>query len=157
MIQPVLLGGLFLGVLSALPIISAGNCCCLWTLGGGMLAVYLTQQQTHRPPRLLDGARIGFLAGLAGAVIWLFTAAIVEVLMSPLQQRMMDLVLRNARDIPPEARGMLEGFGRQTSMAARLAIGFVFQLFIQTPFAAVGGLLGAALFGEARQGAASIE
>jgi hypothetical protein len=77
--------------------------------------------------------------------------------MSPLQQRMMDLVLRNARDIPPEARGMLEGFGRQTSMAARLAIGFVFQLFIQTPFAAVGGLLGAALFGEARQGAASIE
>jgi hypothetical protein len=50
-----------------------------------------------------------------------------------------------------QARGVLEGFGRQTSMAARLAIGFVFQLFIQTPFAAVGGLLGVAMFGEAQQ------
>src|ERR1051325_5506281 len=100
MTQAVLLGGLFLGVLSALPIISAGNCCCLWTLGGGMLAAYLAQQQApQRPRRLRDGARIGFLAGLAGAVIWLFTAAIVDLLMSPLQQRMMDLVLRNARDI----------------------------------------------------------
>jgi len=151
LIQPVLLGGLFLGVLSALPIISAGNCCCLWTLGGGMLAAYLAQQQTPQPLRLLDGARIGFLAGLAGAAIWLFAAVIVDLLMSPLQQRMIDLVLRNARDIPPEARGILEGFSRQTSMAARLAIGFVFQLFIQTPFAAVGGLLGVAMFGETRQ------
>ena len=78
-------------------------------------------------------------------------AVIVDLLMSPLQQRMIDLVLRNARDIPPEARGILEGFSRQTSMAARLAIGFVFQLFIQTPFAGVGGLLGVAMFGETRQ------
>jgi hypothetical protein len=151
MTQPVLLGGLFLGVLSALPIISAGNCCCLWTLGGGMLTGYLAQQQTPQPLRLVDGARLGFLAGLAGAVIWLFTAAVVEVLMSPLQQRMIDFVLRSARDIPPEARGMLEGFGRQASVAARLAIGFLFQLCVQTPFAALGGLLGVAMFGQVEQ------
>jgi hypothetical protein len=151
MIQPVLLGGLFLGVLSALPIISAGNCCCLWTLGGGMLTVYFAQQQTSERLRLVDGARLGFLAGLAGAVIWLVTAVAVEVLMSPLQQRMMDFVLRNARDIPPDARGMLESFGRQASMAARLAVGFVFQLFIQTPFAALGGLLGTAMFGKTEE------
>jgi hypothetical protein len=149
--QPVLLGGLFLGVLSALPIISAGNCCCLWTLGGGMLTVYLAQQQTPQPLRLVDGARLGFLAGLAGAVIWLFTAAVVELLMSPLQQRMIDFVLRSARDIPPEARGMLEGFGRQASVAAGLAIGFLFQLCVQTPFAALGGLLGVAAFGQVEQ------
>ena len=151
MTQPVLLGGLFLGVLSALPIISAGNCCCLWTLGGGMLTVYLTQQQRPQPLHLVDGARLGFLAGLAGAVIWLFTAAVIEVLMSPLQQRMIDFVLRSARDIPPEARGMLEGFGRQASMTARLAIGFLFQLCVQTPFAALGGLLGVAMFGQVEQ------
>ena len=151
MTQSVLLGGLFIGVLSALPIISAGNCCCLWTLGGGMLTAYLAQQQTRQPLRLLDGARLGLLAGLAGAVIWLFTAAVVEVLMAPLQQRMIDFVLRSARDIPPDARGMLESFGREASIAGRLAVGFVFQLFIQTPFAALGGLLGAAVFGGAEQ------
>ena len=27
-LQPVIIGGLFFGVLSALPIISMGNCCC---------------------------------------------------------------------------------------------------------------------------------
>ena len=151
MIQPVLLGGLFLGVLSALPIISAGNCCCLWTLGGGMLTVYLAQQQTAQKLRLIDGARLGLLAGLAGAVIWLVTAVVVDILMSPLQQRMMDFVLRNARDIPPDARGMLESFGREASMAARLAVGFVFQLCVQTPFAALGGLLGVAMFGQTEQ------
>jgi len=151
LIQPVLLGGLFLGVLSALPIISAGNCCCLWTLGGGMLTVYLAQQQTTQRLRLIDGARLGLLAGLAGAVIWLVTAVVVDILMSPLQQRMMDFVLRNARDIPPDARGMLESFGREASMAARLAVGFVFQLCVQTPFAALGGLLGVAMFGKTEQ------
>jgi hypothetical protein len=151
LIQPVLLGGLFLGVLSALPIISAGNCCCLWTLGGGMLTVYLAQQQTAQKLRLIDGARLGLLAGLAGAVIWLVTAVVVDILMSPLQQRMMDFVLRNARDIPPDARGMLESFGREASMAARLAVGFVFQLCVQTPFAALGGLLGVAMFGKTEQ------
>ena len=36
LLQPVLFGGLFMGVLSALPIISIGNCCCLWIMGGGM-------------------------------------------------------------------------------------------------------------------------
>jgi len=151
LIQPVLLGGLFLGVLSALPIISAGNCCCLWTLGGGMITVFLARQQTQQPLRLVDGARLGFLAGLAGAVVWLFTATLVEAVMGPLQQRMMDFVLRSANDIPPEARGMLENYGRSASMAARLAIGFFFQLFIQTPFAALGGLLGVAMFGETQQ------
>jgi len=62
---------------------------------------------------------------------------------------MMDFVLRSAPDMPPEARGMMESFGRQASLAARLLIGFFFQLFIQTPFAALGGLLGVALFGTA--------
>ena len=42
-LQPALFGGLFIGVLSALPIISAGNClCCMWVVAGGMLATYDT-------------------------------------------------------------------------------------------------------------------
>ena len=41
-LQPALYGGLLLGVLSALPIISLGNCaCCLWVLAGGAMAAYL--------------------------------------------------------------------------------------------------------------------
>jgi len=41
-LQPALLGGTFLGILSALPIVSAANlCCCLWVVAGGVLAAYL--------------------------------------------------------------------------------------------------------------------
>ena len=116
-----------------------------------MLTVYFAQQQTPRPLRLADGAKLGFLAGIMGAMIWLVTAAAVDVLMAPLQQRMMDFVLRTARDIPPEARDAMENFGRQSTMAMRLAVGFLFQLFVQTPFAALGGLLGVAMFGQAQQ------
>ena len=42
LLQPVLFGGLFMGVLSALPIISLGNCCCVWVAGGGAVTAYLT-------------------------------------------------------------------------------------------------------------------
>jgi len=46
-LQPALYGGLLIGVLSALPFVSAGNCCCcLWVVAGGMLAVYLRQQNS---------------------------------------------------------------------------------------------------------------
>ena len=38
-LQPAFWGGLFIGVLSALPLVNAGNCCCcLWVLCGGALA-----------------------------------------------------------------------------------------------------------------------
>jgi hypothetical protein len=38
-LQPALWGGVFIGVLSALPLVNLGNCCCcLWVLVGGGLA-----------------------------------------------------------------------------------------------------------------------
>ena len=51
MLQAPLLGGLFIGVLSALPCHQLGNCCCLWIVGGGVLAAYLDQQNDQRPTR----------------------------------------------------------------------------------------------------------
>ena len=70
--QPALLGGLVLGVLSALPIINLGNtCCCLWVIAGGMTAAYLLQNAQVAPITSGDGAAVGFLAGVAGAIVWL--------------------------------------------------------------------------------------
>jgi hypothetical protein len=145
--QAVLLGGLFVGVLSALPIINLANCCCLWILGGGAIAAYLAQQQHSGPFGLIDGARVGFRAGIFGAVIWLFASTVVDLLVAPLQQSAADLMLRSATDIPPEVREWLENIGNSSSLPARMIIGFFFQLFIAAPFAALGGLLGAAVFG----------
>ena len=69
-LQPALLGGVVIGMLSALPVISMGNCvCCLWVILGGMVATYLLQQAQPTPVEGVDGAIAGLLAGLVGAVV----------------------------------------------------------------------------------------
>jgi hypothetical protein len=144
--QAVLLGGLFIGVLSALPIVNLANCCCLWILGGGAIAAYLARQQHPGPFGLMDGARVGFRAGIFGAVIWLFASTVVDLLVAPLQQSAADFMLRSATDVPPEVREWLQNIGNSASLPARMIVGFFFQLFIAAPFAALGGLLSAAVF-----------
>ena len=63
-LQPALLAGLVLGVLSSLPIVSAGNCCCgLWFVTAGVLAAWLMQQNQPFPIALGDGALVGLLDG----------------------------------------------------------------------------------------------
>ena len=58
-LQPAFYGGLLIGVLSALPIVSAGNCCCcLWVVAGGMLAVYLRQQNSPYAVTSAEGALV---------------------------------------------------------------------------------------------------
>jgi len=144
--QAVLLGGLFIGVLSALPIINIANCCCLWIIGGGVLAAYFAQQDDPAPLGLASGAGIGFRAGLLGAVVWLIASVAVDVVFAPLQQRAVGVMLRGAADMPPDVRAWLQTVGDRASLPLRYVLGFLFQLFVATPFAAFGGLLGAALF-----------
>ena len=70
---PILAGGLFLGALSAIPPISFLNCaCCILVIGGGFLASYLYMKDyPSDQPRVTygDGALLGLLAGLFGAVV----------------------------------------------------------------------------------------
>ena len=64
--QPALLGGVFIGVLSALPYINAANCCCLWVIAGGVLVVYLQQQASPTPVATNDAVIGGLIAGAIG-------------------------------------------------------------------------------------------
>ena len=103
--QPVLLGGAFIGVLSALPIISVGNLfCCLWIVGGGVIAAYLMQQSHPEAITLQDGAVGGFLAGIVGAFVYVIVAVPVQLLMAPIQRRVAQGILDAARTVPPELR-----------------------------------------------------
>ena len=62
-LQAILIGGTFAGVLSALPLIELGNlCCCLWLVGGGGVASYLTQQNSPTPSRPATARVVGFQA-----------------------------------------------------------------------------------------------
>src|SRR5690606_26155599 len=111
-LQPSLLGGLFIGVLSALPIISAGNClCCLWVVSGGVLAAYLLQQNQAAPLEAGDGAIVGLLAGLVGAVLASLLAIPIQMVMGPLSADMFRRIADQAADAPPELRSVLDQLG----------------------------------------------
>ncbi|HEY3381005.1 MAG TPA: hypothetical protein VGK32_04510 [Vicinamibacterales bacterium] len=146
--QPALLGGLLLGVLSALPVISVGNvCCCLWVLAGGAVAAYILQNNQPAPISTGDGAATGLLAGLIGAVVWQGLAVPVGIVMGPLQTRMIDRFLQNAGDMPENMRPFFEAVRQNAGFSiARFVIGFFFVLMISLIFSTIGGVIGAAIF-----------
>ncbi|HEX5832764.1 MAG TPA: hypothetical protein VFY34_02870 [Pyrinomonadaceae bacterium] len=68
-LKPALLGGLVVGLLSAIPFIN--YCCCIWAIGGGALAGFLYIKDSPAPVPTGDGAIVGALAGVVGALIYL--------------------------------------------------------------------------------------
>lgn len=73
-LKPALLGGLIVGVLSGvLSFIPFVNyCCCIWSIGGGLLAGFLYIKKSPTPVSVGDGAMVGGLAGVVGAILYLF-------------------------------------------------------------------------------------
>jgi len=147
MIQAVLLGGVFIGVLSALPIVNLANCCCLWVIGGGVLAAYLQQQnEGARSLPIARGAGSGLMAGVVGAFVWVLVSLVLATVMGPLQQRMVQEMVRGATDMPPDVRAMLERIGERASSPFQYIFGFLFHLCAGLIFATAGGAIGAAFF-----------
>src|ERR1044071_10362169 len=72
-LKAALLGGLIVGVLSVIvsqiPIVSL--CCCLWGIGGGAVAGLIYIKGSPTRVSVGDGAMVGALAGVVGAVIYL--------------------------------------------------------------------------------------
>lgn len=143
-LQPALLGGVFIGVMSALPIINAGNCCCcLWVLAGGALAVYLRQQNSPAPIEASEGALMGLLAGLIGGVLGVLLLIPIQMVLGPMQQEWMREWMTGNQDMPPEAREMMDRLLAGNAM--RLA-GAVINVVTSVVFGMLGGLLGVAIF-----------
>ena len=148
-LQPALYAGLAIGVLSALPVISLGNClCCMWVVGGGVLAVYLMQQNHPYQVTTADGALVGLLAGGIGGVIAALLSIPLMMAIGPFQQRIIEQIAENP-DIPEQTRTMIRGMGGSALVGGAIAIKLVFGLFfacIDAVFGLLGGLLGVAIF-----------
>jgi len=146
-LQPAVLGGVLIGVLSALPIVSAGNlCCCLWVLLGGAVAAYLLQQNQSTPLSVGDGAIVGMLAGLDGAVVGTVLTIPVLVMFGPLQAEYMARILDNP-EIPPEAKQALGNFMPSGGVSVMwLMFTLFFSLVVDAIFGTLGGMLGALFF-----------
>ena len=140
-----------MGVLSALPLVAAGNCCCLWVVGGGAVAAYLLQQHQTAPLTPADGALVGLLAGLIGAIVHFVVSIPVDLLVAPMERAMLQRIVETFT-LPPEARDVIERYGRRERemsgaffIISRL-IGLMFWLFLGAVFSTLGGLLGAVIF-----------
>ena len=145
-LQPALLGGVTIGVLSALPVINLANCCCAWVLFGGALASYLMQQNHPEPVQAGDGAIAGLLAGVIGAFVWLIISVPISAMLAPMQSEMANRVLRDATDMAPELRGLFESISGAPAIGIGLLFGFFVMLVISTLFGMIGGIFGALMF-----------
>jgi hypothetical protein len=137
-----------MGVLSSLPLISVGNvCCCLWVISGGVAAAYVLQQGQADPITPADGAFVGFLAGLAGAVVYLIVSLPLDLLIGPMEREMVRRWIENM--------GGAEGFRNYADRAdviaapVRALLGFVMMLCVGAVFSTIGGVLGALMFKKA--------
>jgi hypothetical protein len=134
-LQPGLVGGLLIGVLTAVPYVQVANCCGLWLVSGGLVAAYLAERQRPTPLSFADGAVVGMVAGVIGFTVSLvlsipFTSAGVAT--PSLSRQIGELV-------------DLQQDGSQAAMMVVLTfIFFILCLVVPT----LGGILGAALFRE---------
>ncbi len=147
-VQPALTGGMFLGFLSSIPYISAGNClCCMWVLLGGGIAVMMLTKQ--RPPGIAygDGAFAGVLSGLVGAVVGTIVQMSFRAMASRLfesQQQQFEQVLNQLGAEGPLRDWILRAASGEIS-AATLTFTFFTNLLVYSLFAMIGGILTVAI------------
>ena len=150
-LKPALIGGIFIGVLSVIPFVSAANlCCCLWAILGGMLATYLYVKNSPTPASAGDGAVVGVIAGAIGALISVILGVPIAIAMGPVMQNMIVNLLQNVD--PSQADLMRRQFEASGNAIAPLIIQSLIGAGLLFVFAILGGLLGVPIF-EKRKGA----
>lgn len=138
-LKAALIGGAVLFVLALLTVLvrlpMTRMLCCLWALVGGMIAVFIYNRSAARAARAGEGAILGALAGLIGGI-----PAVIPMLMQ---------MNNPAVQAQLEDRMRASGYEQMpVSMVALLIIvGVVFVLMIMA-LTAVGGIIGASLFGK---------
>ena len=104
-VTPALIGGIILGLLSAIPLINFGNaCCCLWVLVGGAIAAkMLINRSPVYPVQSGDGAVVGLLAGAIGSAVILVIGVPLQLLFGPVVMSSVFEWMRNMVSQDPNA------------------------------------------------------
>ncbi|HEY0006661.1 MAG TPA: hypothetical protein VGB17_17900 [Pyrinomonadaceae bacterium] len=153
-LQPALIGGVLLGLLSAIPFINIANCCCLWVLLGGALATYLYIKRSPVAVSVGEGAQLGAMAGLIGAFINLIVGLPLNLLV---RNPMLGLITGMLERLNPD---QAEIFRRQMEMQYSMPLsqqlllalpGALFGFLMVVVFATIGGLIAVPIF-EKRKG-----
>ncbi len=132
--KAIILGGLAIGIISAIPFIGWGW--FLWAILGGALAAYLNVQSSTERVEIPGGLLIGTLAGVLGSIINLIGYIIVLVVWNVIY----GLFMTSSGGDPGQVI---------ISMIIGGSVGIVWNLVLIIPiiiFGLLGGLLGTAIF-----------
>lgn len=159
LLKPALIGGVALGILSALPVIGYCNCvCCAWAMGGGILAAYLYVRESPFLVTMGRGALTGLAAGAIGAVVCgLFSIPLQFVLTGGgnpemVVEQIQEQLAKNP-ELPQEVRQNIEAFLQRGDFMTLIAIfSFFANVVFFSIFAMIGGAIGVAVFEKRKPG-----
>ena len=147
-VQPALAGGMFLGFLSSIPFISAGNClCCAWVLLGGGIATMMLVRQRPSGITYGDGAFVGVLSGLCGAVVGTIVQMSFRAMASRLfesQQQELERIWQQIGAPGPIPDWLLRAMSGEISTVT-VIFTFFSNLIMFSLFAMIGGILTVAI------------
>lgn len=146
MLKPAFIGGILLGVLSA--IINCG--CCIWIIGGGMLAAYFYVRQSPVMVTLGQGVLLGLYAGIVGSVVFALFLIPLLLMSSDSSAKFVEQLTSLMEQMPFYTEDYRKEFMEMTSREGFVAFLYFFtviaQSFINCILAMLGGTLGVAIF-----------
>jgi len=158
--KPAIIGGVALGLLSAIPLIGAVNaCCCAWAVLGGLLAANMYVKSSPTPVRPADGAVVGAIAGVIGAVIYVVVGLPLGLMTGNATMSVMEGIVSQAGPEAAEAfrtqAAMMQNqsVGQRLMAAAPIALVGAVLLVI---FSTIGGLIGVSVFEKRKGGGADV-
>ena len=142
---PALIGGVAVGVLSVTPFL---NClCCLWAIGGAVLAAGILASRTDTNLTVGDGAIVGSLTGILAAVV------LTILQMTPLQEMNARIGQRLVQRMAELSNQALPSWWDPQSLRlhgfspARFILGLFISAAVFAALGVLGGVIGASLFG----------
>jgi hypothetical protein len=145
MFMPALVGGVVAGVLIAVPLV---NClCCLWIIGGAVLASYLLAKNSAVSLTSGDGAIVGIFAGIIAAVVDAVVSIPFETLNREFIRKFTEQFSQFVEEMPSGWEKWMDR-GTEGMSLAWFLLGLVISAVIFAAFGALGGVIGASLFGK---------
>ncbi len=146
--QSILLGGLVVALLSTSYLGMINLLCCAGVILGAMVSVWHYTNENELTLTSGQGAGIGVLAGIAGAIIAVGLNYLLEMLGLPsseqISQDIQSMFIPDNMD--PEQLEQMQQQQEQFNTPAMRGISMAIGVLVSAIFGAIGGAIGAAVF-----------
>jgi hypothetical protein len=139
---PALVGGLAAGVLTSVPLLDCF--CCLWIIGGAILAAHLWAKKSPTSLTSGDGTIVGIFTGIVAAVVMSVLSLPLQGMKREAARRFVEQFSTWFQNVPPKWRATFERTAGNTTLAMFL-LSLLVWVVVFAVFGALGGIIGASL------------